>query len=73
MTGRASNGESTIHKGADGGRHGYVSLGFKANGRPDRRHVSSKNRGVVVAEVRKLELQLEPPCSGGTSTCSPAP
>ena len=51
MAGRASNGESTIYKGADGRWHGYVSVGFKLNGTPDRRHVSSKSRGVVVANA----------------------
>ncbi len=48
MAGRASNGESTIYKGADGRWHGYVSVGFTLDGRLDRRHVSSKSRGVVV-------------------------
>ncbi len=37
MTGRASNGESTIHQGADERWHGYVSVSFKL----DRRYVSS--------------------------------
>ncbi|WP_231839504.1 hypothetical protein [Blastococcus saxobsidens] len=26
--------------------NGYVSVGFTANGKPDRRHVSTKNRDV---------------------------
>ena len=55
MAGRASNGESTIYKGADGRWHGYVSVGFTLDGKLDRRHVSSKSRGVVVAKVRELE------------------
>ena len=38
MAGRASNGESTIYKGADGRWHGYVSVGFKLDGTLDRRH-----------------------------------
>jgi integrase len=59
MAGRASNGESTIYKGADARWHGYVSVGFKANGRPDRRHVSSRNRSVVVAKVRELERKRD--------------
>src|SRR5687768_10843010 len=55
MAGRASNGESTIYKGADGRWHGYVSVGFTLDGKLDRRHVSSRSRGVVVVKVRELE------------------
>src|SRR6476661_2561508 len=53
MAGRASNGESTIYKGADGRWHGYVSVGYRLNGRPDRRHVTGGTRGVVVDKVRE--------------------
>src|SRR3712207_7888487 len=67
MAGRASNGESTIYKGADGRWHGYVSVGFKLAGTLDRRHVSSKNRGVVVAKVRELERKRD---DGTVSTTS---
>ena len=34
MAERASNGESTIFKGADGRWHGYVSVGFTVDGKP---------------------------------------
>ena len=67
MAGRASNGESTIYKGADGRWHGYVSVGFTLDGKLDRRHVSSKNRGVVVAKVRDLERKRD---DGTVSTTS---
>src|SRR3954463_6151221 len=67
MAGRASNGESTIYKGADGRWHGYVSVGFKLDGKLDRRHVSSKNRGVVVTKVRELERKRD---DGTVSTTS---
>ena len=33
MAGRASNGESTIYKGADGRWHGCVSVGFTLDGK----------------------------------------
>ena len=59
MTGRASNGESTIFKGADGRWHGYVSVGYKLNGRLDRRHVSSMKRSLVVDKVRELERKRD--------------
>src|SRR3954449_2954327 len=68
MAGRASNGESTIYKGADGRWHGYVSVGFKLDGKLDRRHVSSKNRGVVVAKVRELERKRDSGTVSETST-----
>ena len=68
MAGRASNGESTIYKGADGRWHGYVSVGFKLDGKLDRRHVSSKSRGVVVAKVRELERQRDTGTVSETST-----
>jgi hypothetical protein len=72
MAGRASNGESTIYKGADGRWHGYVSVGFKLDGKLDRRHLSSKSRGVVVAKVRELERQRDTGTVGETSTPSVA-
>src|SRR4051794_17674153 len=64
MAGRASNGESTIYKGADGRWHRYVSVGYRL----DRRHVSSKSRGVVVAKVRELERKRDSGTVGETST-----
>jgi integrase len=68
MAGRASNGESTIYKGADGRWHGYVSVGFTLDGTLDRRHVSSKTRGVVVAKVRELERKRDSGTVSETST-----
>src|SRR3954462_2194003 len=59
MAGRASNGESTIYKGADGRWHGDISVGCTLDGKLDRRHVSSKNRGVVVTKVRELERKRD--------------
>jgi integrase len=69
MAGRASNGESTIYKGTDGRWHGYVSVGFKLDGALDRRHVSSKSRGVVVTKVRELERKRD----DGTVSTTAAP
>src|SRR3954452_23029746 len=68
MAGRASNGESTIYKGADGRWHGYVSVGFALHGKVDRRHVSSKSRAVVVAKVRELERKRDTGMVSETST-----
>ena len=69
MAGRASNGESTIYKGADGRWHGYVSVGFKLDGKLDRRHVSSKSRSVVVTRVREMERKR----NSGTISPTTAP
>src|SRR6476661_5713118 len=68
MTGRASNGESTIYKGADGRWHGYVSVGYKLNGKLDRRHVTGGTRGVVVDKVRELERKRDSGTVTETST-----
>jgi integrase len=68
MAGRASNGESTIYKGADGRWRGYVSVGFTLDGTLDLRHVSSKRRAVVVAKVRELERKRDSGTVGETST-----
>src|SRR5919206_2684715 len=69
MAARASNGESTIFKGAEGRWHGYVSVGFTLDGKLDRRHVSSESRGVVVEKVRELERKRD----AGTITAASAP
>ena len=56
---RKANGESSIVKGDHGRWHGFVSLGFREHGKPDRRHVSAKTRGEVVAKVRELEQKRD--------------
>ena len=56
---RKANGESSIHKDESGRWHGYVSLGLREHGKPDRRHVSGKTRGEVVAKVRELEQKQD--------------
>lgn len=68
MAGRAANGESTVYQDAEGRWHGYVSVGFTLDGKLDRRHVSSKSRGVVVAKVRELERKRDSGTVGETST-----
>ncbi len=36
---RQPNGASSIYLGSDGKWHGRVTVGVKANGEPDRRHI----------------------------------
>jgi integrase len=52
---RNPRGASTVYKGSDGRWHGRVSVGYGDDGRSDRRHVSAKSKGEVVAKVRALE------------------
>ncbi|MDT3395805.1 site-specific integrase [Streptomyces sp. B1866] len=59
---RQPNGASSIFLGKDGYWHGYVTVGVKDNGRPDRRHVMRKTRADVTKAVRELERQRD---SGG--------
>src|SRR3954468_21807354 len=61
---RKASGESSIHKGSDGRWHGYVSMGLKANGKRDRRHVSAAKRGDVVTKVRDLEQKRDAGTAG---------
>jgi integrase len=56
---RKANGESSIYKDSKGRWHGWVSLGLREHGKPDRRHVSGKTRGEVVAKVRELEQKRD--------------
>jgi integrase len=44
-----------IYEGADGVWHGYLTVGVKPNGQPDRRHRSGKTEQEVADKIRKLE------------------
>ncbi|HEX5403950.1 MAG TPA: site-specific integrase [Pseudonocardiaceae bacterium] len=52
---RAPNNTSSIYQGSDGYWHGRVTMGVLDDGRPDRRHVQSKDEGKVRKQVRELE------------------
>ena len=56
---RNANGRSSIYKGKDGYWHGWVSVGTKDNGKPDRRHVRGQTKAAVSEKVRKLEQQRD--------------
>jgi len=58
-TSRQPNGASSIFLGKDGRWHGYVTVGVKDDGTPDRRHVSRKTRPEVTKLVRELEKQRD--------------
>lgn len=56
MTGRRRNGESSVYLSeADGKWHGWVTVGTKANGSPDRRHRMGADESKVRAAVKELE------------------
>jgi integrase len=56
---RQPNGASSIYLGKDGYWHGYVTVGVKDNGKPDRRHVMRKTRTDTTKAVRELEKQRD--------------
>jgi integrase len=56
MSGRRSNGESSVYfSETDGKWHGWVTVGTKADGRPDRRHRMAATESEVRAKVKDLE------------------
>jgi integrase len=56
---RKPNERSSIYEGSDGYWHGWVTVGVKADGSPDRRHRMAKTEAAVTAKVRKLELERD--------------
>jgi len=56
---RRPNGASSIYLGSDGKWHGWVTMGVRDNGKPDRRHVQRKSEGEVIEAVRELEKQRD--------------
>jgi hypothetical protein len=56
---RRPNRRSSIYLGKDGLWHGWVTVGIKADGSPDRRHRKGKTEAEVTRKVRELESQRE--------------
>lgn len=56
---RRPNGASTIYQGKDLKWHGYVTMGVRDDGKPDRRHVERKTEAAVIDAVRELEKQRD--------------
>lgn len=60
MSGRRANGESSVYfSESDGKWHGWVTVGTKADGRPDRRHRMAATDTEVRAKVKELEKQRD--------------
>ncbi|MCG5215454.1 site-specific integrase [Streptosporangium sp. KLBMP 9127] len=52
---RKPNGRSSIYLGKNGNWHGWVVMGVKDNGAPDRRHREAATETEVTRKVRELE------------------
>jgi integrase len=55
MPARKPNKRSSIYLGKDGWWHGWVTVGIKDDGSPDRRHRKARTEAVVTRKVRELE------------------
>src|ERR1700722_9693978 len=55
MAKRAPNLRSSIYEGEDGYWHGWVTVGIKDDGSPDRRHRMGKTEAIVTRKVQELE------------------
>src|SRR5215469_18860204 len=55
MPARKPNKRSSIYLGKDGWWHGWVTIGIKDDGSPDRRHRMARTEAAVTRKVRELE------------------
>lgn len=67
---RVSNGRSSVYLGADGRWHGWVTVGVKDDGSPDRRHRTGRTEQEVSRKVQVLERQRD---AGNTVRAGRAP
>ena len=58
-SGRKPNLRSSIYEGSDGRWHGWVTMGLKDDGSPDRRHRTGPTEDAVTRKVRKLEADRD--------------
>jgi integrase len=58
-SGRKPNLRSSIYLGSDGKWHGYVTMGTRSDGKPDRRHRTGKTEAEVTRKVRELEKKRD--------------
>lgn len=56
---RKPNLRSSIFPGKDGKWHGWVTMGVKPDGSPDRRHRQAKTQAEVTRKVRELEAKRD--------------
>src|SRR6266496_3918534 len=56
---RTPNLRSSIYQGSDGRWHGWVTMGLRDDGSPDRRHRTGRTEADVTEKVRRLEAQRD--------------
>ncbi|MGW8725789.1 tyrosine-type recombinase/integrase [Streptomyces sp. NPDC055808] len=56
---RRANGETAIYFGKDGRWHARVSMGYRDNGEPYRRHITRTSEDLLKDEVKRLEKQRD--------------
>lgn len=56
---RKPNGRSSIYLGGDGIWHGWVTMGVREDGSPDRRHRKAASETEVTKKVQKLEAERD--------------
>lgn len=59
MANRKPNLRSSIYCGPDGRWHGWVTVGIKDDGSPDRRHRSAKTQAELTRKVQELERKRD--------------
>jgi integrase len=59
MADRKPNRRSSIYLGSDGWWHGWVTVGTKDDGSPDRRHRKGRTEAEVTRKVQELERQRD--------------
>ncbi len=59
MAERKPNRRSSIYLGSDGWWHGWVTVGVKDDGSPDRRHRKGRAEAEVTRKVQELEAQRD--------------
>jgi integrase len=64
MAAKTPNVQSTIYYGADGSWHGWVTVGIKNDGSPDRRHRMGKSEPDVIRKVAELERKRDQGSAG---------
>lgn len=56
---RKPNGRSSIFEGSDDIWHGFVTMGLKPDGSPDRRHIKRKTQTAATKAGQQLERERE--------------
>lgn len=58
-TSRRANGEGSLYLGKDGKWHGWVTVGVRRDGTPDRRHVERATKPAALERMREIRRQAD--------------